>query len=718
MEIAAAAEAERVGSKKRPKSTKKIFTAPPFAPPPTLSDDEWRVARSKHARKHSKCKLRRRIKRAPLEKEWIRLQADIAKFGPEKAAVLATKRAAAKLAREEKKKRSDAAPAKKKYKPPRVAAGQRLDYPDFWTEASEGFRGAIWIPVDMVDIGTNETAPTWFSTRTLHPWQTNHTSESQAAMAARTCAAIRARIEAEKQAEAMRSAANRTESWRKANAKRVTDGDPEVPYRDPEPPGPPTKCKVYNLLPTESQKKTLSTWLGGARHAYNRAVDVLNADPEKRFDKPSLCHRAGVDDGGRMVATGATTAGGRKTRAKSACAQNPWQAHAPPELHEVPSKIRTNAVRDLTKACESLVAKKTEGAKVTRKFKHRTSSDRSQSFALESEKQLNAKTERSLYAAIFGTQEDRSRMACKGGERLPESIDADCRVVYKRLKREWQLPVPIPIERRARAAEAANVVAIDPGIRTFATCYDLGNMQIVEWGCKGDETRGKRARREFGGTELIDWLCRKTARLEKRSATAPNARKKKNLHRAANRVRDKIRRLVDEFHHKLALWLCANYDVVLLPEFGVKGVSRKKGLQRGKHRILGTAAVRKLAQLSHYRFREFLLHKAREYGTEVVVCDEYWTSKACVKCGRLDHDLGAKKVYECAHCKSAHDRDAGAAQNILKRYVAMRKLEVGKGAEKCQGMCAQAAAAAAAAAAHARATGPSGPVAEPSIGQK
>jgi putative transposase len=682
MEVAAV-DSERAGAKKRPKPTKQTFAPPPFDPSPTLTDDEWRVARSKYARKYSVCKLRRRKKRAPLEKEWLRHQADVAKFGPEKAAVLARKRASVMLAREEKNKRSDAAAAKKKYKRPCVAAGQKPDYPDFWTKESKDFRDVIWIPSDdMVDIETGETVPTWFSTRTLVPWMEERTLESQAAIAVETCAAIRARVEADKRAEAAISRENRVESWSKANAKRVADGKPEVSYRDPEPPRPPTKCKVYKLLPTKSQKKTLSTWLGGARHAYNRAVDVLIADPEKRFDKTTLCHRGGIDDGGRMVETGAIDLNGRKTKKKAECVKNQWHEHAPLDLRDVPSKIRTNAVRDLTKACESLIAKKKEGGKVTRKFKHRTSLDPSQSFTLESDKQLNAKTERSQYAEVFGTQGDRSCMACKGIECLPDAIEADCRVVYKKLKREWQLPVPIPIERRARAASEANVVAIDPGIRTFATCYDFGNMKIVEWGRKGGRARG-----EFGGTELIDWLCRKTARLEKRSAAAPTARKRKNLHRAANRVRDKIRNLVDEFHHKLAIWLCTNYDVVLLPVFGVKGVSRRKGLMRGKRRILGTAAVRKLAQLSHYRFRQFLLHKAREYGTEVVVCDEYWTSKACAKCGRLDHDLEAKKVFKCAHCGGVRDRDAGAAHNILKRYVAMRKIEVKveTGAEKCQG---------------------------------
>lgn len=149
---------------------------------------------------------------------------------------------------------------------------------------------------------------------------------------------------------------------------------------------------------------------------------------------------------------------------------------------------------------------------------------------------------------------------------------------------------------------------------------------------------------------------------------------REEIHRLANSIRERIRHLVDEFHHKLAIWLCENYEVVVLPKFGAKRIMQRKNLSRGqRRRAIGRRSCRKLAQLSHGRFREFLLHKAREYGTTVVVCDERDTSRTCTRCGRIKADLGASEVYACARCGSLHGRDAGAARNILMRCLALRE---------------------------------------------
>lgn len=138
----------------------------------------------------------------------------------------------------------------------------------------------------------------------------------------------------------------------------------------------------------------------------------------------------------------------------------------------------------------------------------------------------------------------------------------------------------------------------------------------------------------------------------------------------ANRIRQRVKDLTDEMHRKLAIWLCESFEVVLLPKFSAKGVSRRKGLPAGKKRVLCSNSVRQLSQMAPYRFRMFLLHKAREYGTRVVVCDEHFTSKTCTACGLLNHKLGGDKTFVCPHCRVRYDRDAGAARNILLRYIA------------------------------------------------
>ena len=54
---------------------------------------------------------------------------------------------------------------------------------------------------------------------------------------------------------------------------------------------------------------------------------------------------------------------------------------------------------------------------------------------------------------------------------------------------------------------------------------------------------------------------------------------------------------------------------------------------------------------------------------KMIECSEEYTSKTCGGCGRLNHSLGSKKVFECSHCKIVMDRDINAARNIfIKNY--------------------------------------------------
>ena len=81
---------------------------------------------------------------------------------------------------------------------------------------------------------------------------------------------------------------------------------------------------------------------------------------------------------------------------------------------------------------------------------------------------------------------------------------------------------------------------------------------------------------------------------------------RKNMRRAANRMRRRIRNLIDEMHHKIARYLADNFDIILLPTFETSDI-----VMRGK-RKLRKKSVRQMLTLSHYRFKRFLKHKAKE----------------------------------------------------------------------------------------------------------
>jgi len=58
---------------------------------------------------------------------------------------------------------------------------------------------------------------------------------------------------------------------------------------------------------------------------------------------------------------------------------------------------------------------------------------------------------------------------------------------------------------------------------------------------------------------------------------------------------------------------------------------------------------------SHYRFQQRLVNKTREYReSQVIVCDEAYTSKTGGQCGKLHKKPGGNKTF---HCPSLWDHD-------------------------------------------------------------
>ena len=69
-----------------------------------------------------------------------------------------------------------------------------------------------------------------------------------------------------------------------------------------------------------------------------------------------------------------------------------------------------------------------------------------------------------------------------------------------------------------------------------------------------------------------------------------------------------------------------------------------------------------IQMLSHYRFRQYLIHKGKEHDCEVIVGTEEYTSMTCGKCGKLSKNYkGRTKI--CTHCKHELNRDLVGARN-------------------------------------------------------
>jgi putative transposase len=453
----------------------------------------------------------------------------------------------------------------------------------------------------------------------------------------------------------------------------------------------------YRIFPDAKQRATLRLWTDATRWVYNRAVEKLNAREPGTKESPKLLREWGG------IAAEAWT----KTEAEGGL--------TPARFASVPYDVRDSPIRDIAAACAALRSKEKA---LKRKLKFRRRKDDVTSIVIRA-KQLNCKTDRGgVWPSLFGTVVNRSAMRTERGKTLPLVFDHDCRLVCERRTRFFYLCVPIPApavavrviapsdcvlctlpdtqgesttDAEGRAADIARVeqkrgklVAIDPGVRTFGTCYDPDGV-ITEWAegsAHSGRWRWKCEGRDKPVTHLVVLfrLNRKARRIEAR-ASHLGGRKKRRLAAAASRIRKRSTDLVNELHRKFARWLCANYEVVLLPKFDTRSITRKRSETTGEwRRKIGRKTAGSTVRLAHFKFRNFLLHKATEFpGTRIEICDEQYTSKTCGSCGRLNETLGASKTFQCAYwmCERVVDRDHNAARNILLRYLAVNDITVG-----------------------------------------
>jgi len=196
------------------------------------------------------------------------------------------------------------------------------------------------------------------------------------------------------------------------------------------------------------------------------------------------------------------------------------------------------------------------------------------------------------------------------------------------------------------------IVACDPGVRSFQTTYNPSG-QCTEWG--------------RDAKDKIFRVCYELDKLQSEiSFTAKNYyvnrkmrhRRIRNLKRASCKYRKRIKNLIKEMHCKLSQWLLENHRIILLPEFNTKEMVGK----------LKSDVARSMLTLSHYKFKERLLFKQKEYPwAKVVIVKEDYTSQTCTRCGNLHKT--SSKIYHCKKCNLEMDRDLMGSRNILIKYL-------------------------------------------------
>jgi putative transposase len=211
-----------------------------------------------------------------------------------------------------------------------------------------------------------------------------------------------------------------------------------------------------------------------------------------------------------------------------------------------------------------------------------------------------------------------------------------CLLHYNKKLKIFRLYIPEYIEKTK--VKKNNYVSIDPGIRTFLTCY--GKDRAFQIGNNFSKIIGK----------YIDKL--KKARIEEKS-------KNKKYRKLEIRINNKIKNKVNELHWKSINILIKNYDTIIIGKWSTKDIcARKTSVLASKTKILAQ-------RTNYYKFLNKLQYKCNLKNINLKIVEESYTSRVCSNCGYDKRNLKGSKIFNCDKCKKKINRDINGAKNIL-----------------------------------------------------
>ncbi len=229
-------------------------------------------------------------------------------------------------------------------------------------------------------------------------------------------------------------------------------------------------------------------------------------------------------------------------------------------------------------------------------------------------------------------------------ESLPVPVNRNiCRLALR--YGQYHLSVPYNEKPSAERENQARLVALDPGVRSFLAWYCADSVGKI-----GE-----------GAFFRIQRLCERLDELLSRAAKVPS-RKRRNMRRAAGRMRIRVENLIQELHRQAARFLVDSFDVILLPAFETSEM-----VERGRRRIR-SKTVRNLLSLAHYRFGMFLRHKALQAGVAVVSVSEAYTTKTVSWTGEVLENVDGSSVIVGGDGERM-DRDYNGARGIYLRAL-------------------------------------------------
>ncbi len=520
----------------------------------------------------------------------------------------------------------------------------------FWNESTMAMSKRLWLPtkIDCADMDSNSwnssskrlAQGSWFTVTHQQPKERKMPTENLPMTSLPCATTLWPKIMACVQRKIDESADNdnpiASHARKKRKPNQPSDEKKEEAKQKKSTPKkkktktPAGKVRKIRLFPTKQQRQILLRWFGTVRWTFNQcltAVQTYNI-PRTKEALRDWCLNANSLEGHSEMK---------------------W-------VFDTPYDVRDEGMNDLLKAFKTCFANK-KAANIDKfRIHYRTRKTESESLVIHSKHWKSAGV---FHPTVWGKE------PIEAAEPLPDKLKYDARLKRNRLG-EFFLCVPLALDVKQGDNQTLStpnkriedgILALDPGVRTFQTGYSPSGL-IVEW-AKNDIKR-------------IQRLCFYVDALQSAwSQTGVTHRRRYKMKRAARKARKRIRNLVDETHKKMCKWIVENYHTVLLPSFDTSQMVKRRA-----NRKLGNNTARMMLSWSHYRFKQRLLDKVREYTScRVIICDEHYTSKTCGNCGKINNRLYGNKTFICPNCHVKLDRDANAARNILLRYLTRHVFE-------------------------------------------
>ena len=187
--------------------------------------------------------------------------------------------------------------------------------------------------------------------------------------------------------------------------------------------------------------------------------------------------------------------------------------------------------------------------------------------------------------------------------------------------------------------EVATECGIDVGISRLATIADTDD-----------------ARRDICNPKHLHSKSRKLARLEREKSRRQKGSRNRNKTRRKVAIQHaKVARARRDYHHKQALALVRENQVIHVEDLNTAGMVRNKRLARA------------ISDAGWAQFVRIIGEKCDRYGRALHRVSRWLaSSKTCSTCAhRLDALPLQIRTWTCPRCRAVHDRDHNAAKNVL-----------------------------------------------------